>query len=394
VVKIDKREAFATLDNLKYLIIITGTFVSIVIIIASLVIGKSISKPIIKLRNLAKEMANGNPDVSLKEVGNLYPYENKGKSKNDEIKDLAVQFDKMRQKINYTNANLQELIHQKTKDLEKAIEDLREKERHLTEANEKLRLLDKLKNDFINIAAHELRTPTQAILSFSDLLMIYPDKKVVTETIQRNARRLKRLISDILDVTKIENQRLVLKKEATNITSLVFSIVDEYKEHIKKTSSTKKIELYLDTPKEREIIVYADRERMVQVISNLLDNSVKFIEKEGSIYLMVKIKRDGDNMKEMNVEDNHRDQVVISIKDTGVSIPEEIFPILFTKFTAKSITGAGLGLYISKSIIEAHGGRIWAENNNDGKGVTFTLSLPLSKKEINNNYSEVSRNGR
>jgi signal transduction histidine kinase len=170
--------------------------------------------------------------------------------------------------------------------------------------------------------------------------------------------------------------------------------VDEYKEHIKKTASTKKIELYLDTPKEREIIVYADRERMVQVISNLLDNSVKFIEKEGSIYLMVKIKRDGDNMKEMNVEDNHRDQVVISIKDTGVSIPEEIFPILFTKFTAKSITGAGLGLYISKSIIEAHGGRIWAENNNDGKGVTFTLSLPLSKKEINNNYSEVSRHGR
>jgi signal transduction histidine kinase len=393
VIKIDKKEAFATLDNLRQLILITGTIISILIIIASLVMGKSISKPIIKLRNAAKDIANGNPDISLIDVNNLHPYENKGKSKNDEIKDLALQFDKMRQNINYTNTNLQKLIHQKTKDLERAIEDLKEKERHLTETNEKLRLLDKLKNDFINIAAHELRTPTQAILAFADLLIIYPDKKVVIETIQRNARRLKRLISDILDVTKIENQRLILKKETLNITNLVFSIIEEYREQIKKTDSTKKIELHLDVPKEKDVLIYADKERIVQVISNLLDNSIKFIEKEGSIYLMIKIKRDGINIKEMNDEDNNRDQVIISIKDTGMSIPEEIFPILFTKFTAKSITGAGLGLYISKSIVEAHGGRIWAENNNDGKGVTFTLSLPLSKKE-NNNYSEVNQNGK
>jgi len=149
----------------------------------------------------------------------------------------------------------------------------------------------------------------------------------------------------------------------------------------------------LDIPKEKDVLIYADKERIVQVISNLLDNSIKFIEKEGSIYLMIKIKRDWINIKEMNDDDNNRDQVVISIKDTGMSIPEDIFPILFTKFTAKSITGAGLGLYISKSIVEAHGGRIRAENNNDGKGVTFTLSLPLSKKE-NNNYSEVNQNGR
>src|SRR5919112_1312836 len=293
VIKIDKKEAFATLDNLRQLILITGTIISILIIIASLVMGKSISKPIIKLRNAAKDIANGNPDISLIDVNNLHPYENKGKSKNDEIKDLALQFDKMRQNINYTNTNLQKLIHQKTKDLERAIEDLKEKERHLTETNEKLRLLDKLKNDFINIAAHELRTPTQAILAFADLLIIYPDKKVVIETIQRNARRLKRLISDILDVTKIDNQRLILKKENLDITNLVFSITDEYKEQIKKTASAKNIEFHLDVPKEKDVLIYADKERIVQVISNLLDNSIKFIEKEGSIYLMIKIKRDG-----------------------------------------------------------------------------------------------------
>jgi signal transduction histidine kinase len=392
VIKIDKKEAFATLDNLRHLIMITGTIISVLIIIASLVIGKSISKPIIKLRNAAKEIANGNLDISFKEINSLGSHGKKVKNKNDEIKDLALQFDKMRQNINYTNTNLQELIHQKTKDLERAIEDLRDKEKNLTEANEKLRLLDKLKNDFINIAAHELRTPTQAILAFADLLTIYPDKKVVIETIQRNARRLKRLISDILDVTKIENQRLILKKETLDITNLVFSIMDEYREQLKKMALTKKIEFYLDVPKERDILIYADKERMVQAISNLLDNAIKSIEEEGSIHLRIKIKRDGDNMKGVN----DGDQAIISIRDTGTSIPEEILPILFTKFTAKSISGAGLGLYISKSIIEAHGGRIWAENNNeDGKGATFTLSLPLSKKEKdnNNNYSEVNQNG-
>ena len=392
VIKIDKKEAFATLDNLRHLIMITGTIISVLIIIAALVIGKSISRPIIKLRNAAKEIANGNLDISLKEINCLGSHGKRVKNKNDEIKDLALQFDKMRQNINYTNTNLQELIHQKTKDLERAIEDLRDKEKNLTEANEKLRLLDKLKNDFINIAAHELRTPTQAILAFADLLTIYPDKKVVIETIQRNARRLKRLISDILDVTKIENQRLILKKETLDITNLVFSIMDEYREQLKKMALTKKIEFYLDVPKERDILIYADKERMVQVISNLLDNAIKSIEEEGSIHLEIKIKRDGDNMKGVN----DGDQAIISIRDTGTSIPEEILPILFTKFTAKSISGAGLGLYISKSIIEAHGGRIWAENNNeDGKGATFTLSLPLSKKEKdnNNNYPEVNQNG-
>ena len=392
VIKIDKKEAFVSLDNLRYLIIITGSIIGFLIIIASLVIGKSISKPIINLRDAAKEIANGNLDFRLKEINNSNTSKNKGNDNKDEIKDLAFQFDKMRQNIKYTNTNLQELIHQKTKDLEKAIEDLREKEKHLTEANEKLLHLDKLKDDFINIAAHELRTPTQAILAFAGLLINHSGKKEVIEAIQRNARRLKRLISDILDVTKIESQRLVLRKETFNITDLVSSIVEEYREQIKKMPLTKKIELYFDSPKEKAIFVYADKERIIQVISNLLDNAIKFIEDEGSIHLLIKIKRREENNNEMKGEDHNKDQVMISIKDTGIGIPEEIFPMLFVKFITKSITGTGLGLYICKSIIEAHGGRIWAENNNNGKGATFTISLPLTKKENNNNYSEETQN--
>jgi signal transduction histidine kinase len=393
VIKIDKKEAFASLDNLKYLIIITGTIISILIIIASLIIGKSITYPIIKLRNAAKEIANGNLDVKITGMINPNLSKNKYEDNNDEIKDLAFQFDKMRQNIKHTNTNLQELIHQKTKDLEKAIEDLKEKEKHLMEANESLQLLDKVKNDFINIAAHELRTPTQAILVFADLLTSRQDKKEVIDAIQRNARRLKRLISNILDVTKIESQRLILRKETITITDLVSSVIEEYKEHVKKFSLTKKIEFYYDFSEEKALFVYADKERITQVISNLLDNAIKFIEDEGSIHLAIKIERNEENQKEMKNEGDNKELVIISIKDTGIGIPEEIFPRLFTKFATKSITGTGLGLYISKSIIEAHGGIILAENNKDGRGATFSFSLPLNKKENNNNKYEETQNG-
>jgi signal transduction histidine kinase len=380
VVKIDKKEAFASLDNLKYLIIFTGTIIGFLIIIASLVLGKSITKPIINLRNAAKEIANGNLDVKLKEIDNFTLSKNKGGESKDEIKDLAFQFDKMRQNIRSTNTNLQELIHQKTKDLEKVVEELKEKEIHLIEANKKLQLLDKLKNDFINIAAHELRTPTQAILTFADLLPSYPDKKEIIETIQRNARRLKRLIRDILDVTKIESQKLVLRKEIFNVTDLVYSIIEEYREQIKKSPLSKNIKFYFLFPNEKDLFVYADKERITQVISNLLDNSIKFIEDEGSIYISIKKISRSDRIK-YNTDLNKEDQVIISIRDTGTGILEEIYPKLFTKFATKSITGTGLGLYISKSIIEAHGGQIWAENNDKDKGAKFSLSLPLIERE-------------
>ncbi len=387
VLKIDQKEAFASLDNLRYLIISAVTIISVLIVVSSIVVGKSVSKPIIKLRNAAKEISNDNlADAKLKETDDYELPSNcniKEKNRrNDEIKDLAFQFDKMRQNMEYTNTHLQEIVKQKTKDLEKAIGDLSQKEKHLKANNEKLYHLDKLKNEFINIAAHELRTPTQAILAFADLLEFYPDKQEVIVRIQRNARRLNRLISDILDVTKIESQRLILRKEVLNITDLILSIAEEYKEQLKKLPVTKDIEFVYLFPKEKGgLFVCADKERMTQVISNLLDNAVKFIEKTGSIYITI---RKGSNGEKDN-KGNGDDEVIIDIKDTGTGIHDEIFPRLFTKFTTKSTTGTGLGLYISKSIIEAHGGKIGAVNNKDEKGATFTISLPLSKKGNPNN---------
>jgi signal transduction histidine kinase len=110
------------------------------------------------------------------------------------------------------------------------------------------------------------------------------------------------------------------------------------------------------------MVVEADRERIIQVISNLLSNAVKFT-KHGTIYVS---------------EENKDGQVIVSVKDTGTGIDSEIIPRLFTKFTSKSQTGTGLGLFLSRSILEAHGGKIWAKNNNDEKGSTFTFTLPLA----------------
>ena len=292
----------------------------------------------------------------------------------------------MRQNIEYTNTNLQNIVKEKTIDLEKAIKELSQKEKYLEASNEKLYHLDKLKNEFINVAAHELRTPTQAILAFADLLTFYPVKQEVIVRIQRNARRLNRLIGHILDVTKIESQRLVLRKELLNINSLVFSVAEEYKEQEKKLPLAKDIEfVYLFSREKSDLLVCADKERITQVISNLLDNAINFIEKDGIISISMR----KENKGERDNKDKWEDNIIIDIKDTGTGIPEEIFPMLFRKFTTKSVTGTGLGLYISKNIVEAHGGKIWAANNNDGKGATFSISLPLLKKENIHNLGRV-----
>jgi signal transduction histidine kinase len=128
----------------------------------------------------------------------------------------------------------------------------------------------------------------------------------------------------------------------------------------------------------QDISVYADRGRISQVVSNLLDNAVKFTKAEGNI-ITIMIKKEGEEGQGQN--NNNQQHVIVSIKDTGTGIDSEILPRLFTKFATKSETGTGLGLFISKSIIEVHGGRIWVENNTIGNGATFTFSLPISEQQ-------------
>jgi two-component system, OmpR family, sensor histidine kinase VicK len=234
---------------------------------------------------------------------------------------------------------------------------------------ERLKEIQKMKDEFINVAAHELRTPIQPILGLSEVLHIKikdTEQRQLLNIITRNAKRLQRLTDDILDVTKIESQSLKLNKERFNLNELIPNIIDGYRNYIEKDNV--QIKLLYEPNNKDNIFVEADRGRTIQVISNLIGNAIKFT-KEGTISVITEEK---DN------------QVVVSLKDTGTGIDPEILPQLFSKFVTKSFQGTGLGLFISKSIVEAHGGRIWAENNSDNRGATFSFSLPISNHEDDN----------
>jgi signal transduction histidine kinase len=245
---------------------------------------------------------------------------------------------------------------------------LREREKEIRVQYEKLKEADKAQKEFINVAAHELRTPIQPVLGLSEILQskIKDSKQCeLLDVITRNAKRLQRLSEDILDVTKIESQSLILNKEQFNLNDVISNAIQDHKSEIEKANGNLKL-LYEtnDDNGDDNIFVEADRIRLSQVISNLIRNAVKFT-KEGVIVITSR------------KENNNNNQVIISVKDTGSGIDPEILPRLFSKFATKSFEGTGLGLFISKSIIEAHGGRIWAENNADRNGATFSFSIPI-----------------
>jgi signal transduction histidine kinase len=253
-------------------------------------------------------------------------------------------------------------VKRRTKELDKS-------NQLLELANQQLKIHDSMQKEFINIASHEMRTPTQAILGYSEMSEMEPERsKEYLQPILRNARRLQKVTNDILDVTRIESQSLNLNKERVNLDDVISSVLVDYRNQIERERNQKDIKLVYennDDNKPRDIFVEADRERLTQVISNLISNAIKFTQ-EGVIRVSVEVKDNRD--------------AVMTIKDNGEGIDSEIIPRLFTKFVTKSIMGTGLGLFISKSIVDAHGGKIWGENNKDGRGATFTFSLPLSKK--------------
>jgi signal transduction histidine kinase len=186
------------------------------------------------------------------------------------------------------------------------------------------------------------------------------------DVVIRNAKRLQQFAEDILDVTKIEGHSLKLNIERFNLNDLISNAVQECRNQIEKEDNSNVKLLY--EPNKDDFVIEADRYRITQVIYNLISNAIKFT-KEGVISITV-------------VEKKNDEQVIVSIKDTGPGIDAEILPRLFSKFVTKSFEGSGLGLFICKSIVEAHGGQIWAENNNNAdngeKGATFTFSLPIT----------------
>jgi two-component system sensor histidine kinase VicK len=235
----------------------------------------------------------------------------------------------------------------------------------LNELNEQLQEHEKIQEEFITVAAHELRNPIQPILGLSEILLCKKgseeQEKELLNVIIRNAKRLRNLTENILDVTKIESQSLKVNKQYFRFIDIIKNVLAD---HRKEEGDNKQRKIKLANFRNNDnIIVNADAERLTQVISNLLTNAFKFTQK-------------GEISVNISTDDTDQ-QVVVSVTDTGQGIDPEIMPRLFTKFATKSIVGTGLGLYISKRIIEAHGGKMWAENNSDGIGATFSFTLPL-----------------
>jgi signal transduction histidine kinase len=210
----------------------------------------------------------------------------------------------------------------------------------------------------------------------------HPERREeILNAISRNATRLRRLTNDILDVTRIESHTLKLVKEQFNINDLILDIVQDYRNQIEKEKGKYNLTLVCkyhhknhddDDDVSSSLIVEADKERIAQVISNLLNNTIKFT-KEGQISIDIMKYADEENyVKKDSNQKQQEGKVIVSIKDTGIGIDFEILPRLFTKFATKAGSGGtGLGLFISKSIIEAHDGKIWAENTDSEKGATF-----------------------
>jgi signal transduction histidine kinase len=252
------------------------------------------------------------------------------------------------------NKGLEEVVSQRTADLRKM-------NNFLLSANEQLKVHDLMQKEFLNIASHEMKTPTQTILLHSNLLSI--NSALGHESIEaiiRNATRLQKLVNDILDITRIESKSLKLNKERLNLNEIIVPVLEEYSSQVDSGRLTIQYEASCN------IYAHGDKARITQVISNLLDNAIKFT-KEG--FISISTRPIGD------------DHVLVSITDTGSGIDSKVFPRIFDKFVTKSEHGIGLGLYISKSIIEAHGGKICAHNNKEvNKNCQFNIYHPQMNK--------------
>jgi signal transduction histidine kinase len=239
---------------------------------------------------------------------------------------------------------------------------------NLTQSNEQLlQTIDELKEEivklklFINIAAHELRTPIMPIVGYSEMLQEDIGERKEIKGIIYNAKRLEQLAGNILEGAKIENQTLQLHNEHFNLKDLIFDIIRDYEDQL-IIKGKKDVKLHYDP---KDIFLEADKIRLQRVIFNLLNNAIKFTRK-GNITI---------DSKETKSE-QQRAEIHVSIVDTGSGLSETVLPRLFSKFVSTDSGGTGLGLFVSKNIIESHGGRMEAQNNPNGKGATFTFIIP------------------
>jgi signal transduction histidine kinase len=334
------QSAKKNIDNLVLLQFVFGSL-NVLLILFILHLVSLMLKPVFLLTKATSEVKKGNLDVSVNYKRN-----------NDEFAFLIGSFNSMIETIKEDTQKQNELANQ------------------LRLLNSQLKIANTAKDDFINTAAHELRSPIQSIIVSSSLLnekVKEFDQRKLFDIVYRNSKKLKILIQNLLDVPKIESNSLKLNKEKFYLQEFLLDIIKDY-ENTYCYFHDYKFRLIIS---QNDFSIYADKNRISQVIYNLIDNSIKYITEGGIISIISEKKKINNN------DNNLKEFVIIHIKDTGSGIDTEVLSKVFTKFGTKSSQGTGLGLYISKNIIEAHGGRMRAKNNEDGKGATFSFSLPL-----------------
>jgi signal transduction histidine kinase len=307
------------------------------ILILILYLVTRILRPISVLTQATREIKKGNLSYHVE------------KKSNDELGELTDSFNSM---IN---------------SIRSYIEEQRRLSEELKTANEEIQQRERMKDEFINVAAHEMRTPVQPILGLSELLkskrrgnkvaLSDREEDELLDMIITNAKRLLLLEENILDVSRLENKLLKLNKEECDLVEIISTAIQDAENQIDKN----KVEYGYKPTELKTLLVYADRAKLAQVVSNLLNNAIK-VTKAGSIIIY------------LEKVDN---QAIVSVKDTGPGIDPSVEAKLFLKFVTNSSSGTGLGLFISKSIVETHGGKIWAYNNSSDNGATFAFSLPL-----------------
>ena len=259
--------------------------------------------------------------------------------------------------------------------LERMVDSLNQSNQQLLQTIEILKAENSKLQLFINIAAHELRTPVMPIVGYAEILQEEIGERKEIKGIIYNAKRLDQLAGNILEGAKIENQTLQLRKEQFNLKDILTDIIDDY-DNLLAVKGRKDVKLRYEP---KDILLVADKVRVGRVISNLLNNAIKFTAK-GKITLNTEdIEQNELNNREPKLEQKNEQQsreIQVSIKDTGTGLSPAILQKLFSKFVSTDSGGTGLGLFVSKNIVEAHGGKIQARNNDDGKGATFSFIIP------------------
>jgi two-component system sensor histidine kinase VicK len=240
-------------------------------------------------------------------------------------------------------------------------ESLKQANKNLLYSYQKLEEHDAMEKEFVNLAAHELRTPSQSIIGYSEMLRDSPERnKRYEEAILRNAERLHSLVTNMLSIARIESQTMKLNKTNFDLNTKIENVINDVSQQFELRAEDK---VRIDFKPCNKINIFADKEKIFQVFANLLSNALKFTNK-GVINISVR-------------RNEEADKAIATITDSGSGIDPDIIAHLFSKFKTKSEKGLGLGLYISKSIVDAHHGKIEAYNNPNSKGATFVVTLPL-----------------